>query len=263
MGMCRNPVALGRWLYNQCVALGIEFRMNSQAVSARLSDHNRLQALSLMDKNGKQSTLKCDNLVLAAGPWTPVLFKTLFPQAIIKIEAAIDAGDWIIFRSPEQRSATSIAAVYFDEIVGEKLEFAGRNDQKVWATGEKSQIGTLPKPGDAPEPDEKALLNLLANATRFLKYKQGDEPGLHIIKQGRSFRPETPSRLPVITAVPGCKLNTQDTTLPSDDRRPSVFINSGHGSYGVTLGMGSGKVMSQIIMGSKPDVDLSKMGFSQ
>ena len=237
--------------------------MNSQAVSARLSDDNRLQALSLMDKNGKQSTLKCDNLVLAAGPWTPVVFKTLFPQSPIKIEAVIDAGDWIIFENAEQSSVTSIAAVYFDEIVGEKLEFASRNDQKVWVTGEKSHIGTLPKVGDAPEPDEKVLLKLLAYATRCLKHKHGDEHGLHVVKQGRSFRPETPSRLPIITAVPGCKLTTQETTIASDDGRPSVFINSGHGSYGVTLGMGSGKVMSQIIMGIESDVDLSKMGFSQ
>ena len=226
MGMCRNPVALGLWLYDQCLALGVEFRMNSQAVSAKLSDGNRLQALSLMGKTGEQSTLKCDNLVLAAGPWTPVVFKTLFPQAPVKIGAVIDAGDWIVFENTERRSAKSIAAVYFDEIVGEKLEFAGRNDQKVWATGERSRIGTLPKVGDAAEPDEKALLKLLAHATRFLKHKQGDDPGLHIVKQGRSFRPETPSRLPVITAVPGCKLTTQDTKLPSDDRKPSVYINA-------------------------------------
>lgn len=237
--------------------------MNSQAVSATLSNDNRLQDLILMDDDGGQSTLTCDNLVLAAGPWTPVVFETLFPQAPIKIEAVIDAGDWIIFSNPELRSAKPIAAVYFDEIVGEKLEFAGRNDQKVWATGPKSPIGTLPKAGDAPEPDEKAILKLLANATRFLKHKQGDGPGLHVVQQGRSFRPETPSRLPIISAVPGSKLTTQDTTILSDDRRPSVFINSGHGSHGISLGMGSGKVMSQIILGRKPDVDLSKMGFSQ
>ena len=72
-----------------------------------------------MDKNGEQSTLICDNLVLAAGPWTPVVFKTLFPQAPNKVEGVLDAGDWIIFENTEPRSAKSIAAVYFDEIVGE------------------------------------------------------------------------------------------------------------------------------------------------
>lgn len=118
--MCRKPVALGLWLYDQCLVLGVEFRMNRQAVSAKLSDDNRLQALSLTSKNGEPSTLKCDNLALAAGPWTPTVFKTLFPQATVKVEAVIDAGDWILFENTERRSAKPIAAVYSDEIVGEK-----------------------------------------------------------------------------------------------------------------------------------------------
>lgn len=83
--------------------------------------------------------------------------------------------------------------------------------------GEKDRIGLLPEVGDAAEPDEKALVKLLAYATRFLKHKHGDDPGLDIVKQGRSYRPETPSRLSVLTAVPSCRLTTPDTTLPSDD----------------------------------------------
>ena len=54
--------------------------MNSQAVSKKVSDGNRIQALSPVGKNGEQSNLKCDNLVLAACPWTFVVFKTLFPK---------------------------------------------------------------------------------------------------------------------------------------------------------------------------------------
>ena len=95
--------------------------MNSQAVSAKLSDDNRLQAPSLMSKNGEQSIPRCDNLVLAAGPWTPVAFKTLFPQAPVNIEAVMDAGDWIVFENIERRSAKSIAAVYFNKTVGKML----------------------------------------------------------------------------------------------------------------------------------------------
>lgn len=38
-----------------------------------------------------------------------------------------------------------------------------------------------------------------------------------------------------------------------------MYINSGHGSYGVTLGMGSGKIMSRIVLEDKPDVDVSKL----
>ena len=96
-----------------------------------------------MGKNGEQSFPRCDNLVLAAGPWTPVVFKTLFSQAPVNIEAIMDAGDWIVFENIERRSAKSIAAVYFNKIVGKKLNFASHTNQKVWATGEKSRIGFL------------------------------------------------------------------------------------------------------------------------
>lgn len=249
MALCQSPVALGLWLYKQRLALGIEFRMNSQAVSVRHSVDNRLQALSLMDKNREQSTLISDNLGLAAGPCIPAVFKALFPHALIKLQAVLDAGDWIISENTEPRSAKPIAAVYFEEIVGKELEFACRNDPTVWVTGEHSPIGTLSKFGDAPEPDEKTLLKLLANATISLKHKQGDDSDSRIVKQGQSLRSETPSRLLVITAVPGCKLTTRDTTFPSDDPRPRVFTNSGHGSHSITLGIGSGKAMSQFILG--------------
>ncbi|KAL8681736.1 MAG: hypothetical protein Q9186_002183 [Xanthomendoza sp. 1 TL-2023] len=46
------------------------------------------------------------------------------------------------------------------------------------------------------------------------------------------------------------------------DGKPSVYINSGHGPYGVTLGMGSGEVMSQLVLGKKRDVNVSNMGVS-
>lgn len=39
-------------------------------------------------------------------------------------------------------------------------------------------------------------------------------------------------------------------------------FNSGHGSYGVTLGMGSGKIMSQLVLGEEPCVNVSKLGIS-
>ena len=37
----------------------------------------------------------------------------------------------------------------------------------------------------------------------------------------------------------------------------------GHGSYGLTLGMGSGRLMSQLMRGEKPDIDLSLFALNQ
>lgn len=36
-----------------------------------------------------------------------------------------------------------------------------------------------------------------------------------------------------------------------------LYINTGHNSDGVTLGPGSGKVMSELLLGQKPSVSVS------
>lgn len=123
-----NPVTLGPWLHEQCSRYGVEFWMNSQAVSADLSSTDEIHSIDVLHDNKTSSTLRCDNLILATGPWTPALFKTLFPGSPVTFEPVISAGEWFVFENPEPHSSV-IAATYFDDIVGQKLEFAGRVSQ--------------------------------------------------------------------------------------------------------------------------------------
>ncbi|KAL8802364.1 MAG: hypothetical protein Q9182_003853 [Xanthomendoza sp. 2 TL-2023] len=249
----RNPVNLGVWLYEQCLHYGVEFRLNSQVVSANLSSKNEILSIGITSDDKKTSVLACDKMILATGPWTPAVFKKLFPDSSVKLEPVISAGEWFVFENPEPES--EIAAAYFDDIVGEKLEFAGRNDHTIFATGVKTVNGTLPDLGEVPKPDPAGLAKLKTYSEIFLKHPRG---GLRVISQGRSYRPENQSQVPVIAAIPSSQLSTSR----NGDGKPSVFINSGHGSYGITLGMGSGKVMSQLVLERKPDVDVSSMGVS-
>ncbi len=91
--------------------------MGAQAVGANLSSSNQPESLDLAS-DGEKRTIRVDNLVLVAGPWTPTLFKMLFPNSSVDMEPVIDAGDWIVFENPEPTSAKSVAAVFLDEIVG-------------------------------------------------------------------------------------------------------------------------------------------------
>ncbi|KAL8657177.1 MAG: hypothetical protein Q9226_002185 [Calogaya cf. arnoldii] len=247
-----NPVTLGAWLFEQCSRYGVEFQMNTKAVSASLSSDNELLAIGVVRDNETASILKCDKLVLATGPWTPTVFKRLFPDSSVKFEPVVSAGDWFLFENPEPHSSM-IAATYFDDIVGEKLEFAGRNDHSIWATGAKSDIGTVPEVGEVPEPDASSLAKLKAYSDAFLKQPQG---GLRVIKKGRSYRPANEKQFPIIACIPSWNLFTNR----DKDGKTSVYINAGHGSYGVTLGMGSGKIMSQLILGEEPSVNVSSLG---
>lgn len=93
---CSNPLALGHWLYKEFLRYGVEFRMSTQAVGANLSSSNQLPSLDLASNDDKRTTIQLDDLILAAGPWTPALFKMLFPTSSIDMDPVIDAGDWIV-----------------------------------------------------------------------------------------------------------------------------------------------------------------------
>ncbi|KAL8788878.1 MAG: hypothetical protein Q9195_007092 [Heterodermia aff. obscurata] len=253
-----NPVALGGWLYMQCMEFGVEIRLNEKATSVDLNKTDEALSLGVIDGKGNALNLQCNHLVLAAGPWSPALFNQLFPKSSVKIEAVISAGEWFVFENPESFTEKSIAGVYFNDIVGQKLEFAGRNDNTIWTTGEKSEVGEVPSLGDIPKPDPSKLAKLRAYADMFLKHPHtdGGQQGLRVLRHGRSYRPATWNSLPVIAGIPSCSLNTKE----SGHAGARVFINSGHGSYGVTLSMGSGKLMSQMILNKRLDVDISKLG---
>ena len=230
--------------------------MNTRAVSANLSSTHEIISLNVIINNEEALTLNCNKLVIAAGPWTPAVFKKLFPNSIVKFEPVISASEWFLFENPAPPSNRSIGAACFDKIVGHKLAFTGRSDRTIFATGEQSDIGAVPDVGDVSIPDPGSLAKLKAYADTFLKRSHGSKQELRVIDQGRAYRPVTRTRLPVLAGIPACKLSTERCYAGNT----SVYVNSGHGSYGVTLGMGSGKVMSQIVLGEETDVDVSNLG---
>ncbi|APV50004.1 amino acid dehydrogenase [Betaproteobacteria bacterium GR16-43] len=60
------------------------------------------------------------------------------------------------------------------------------------------------------------------------------------------LRPATPSNVPLIGRT----------------RIPNLYLNTGHGTLGWTLGAGSGKALADILSGRKPEVDFPFLGFA-
>lgn len=56
------------------------------------------------------------------------------------------------------------------------------------------------------------------------------------------FRPATPDGLPYIGAAPGFE---------------NLFVGTGHGMLGVTLGPVTGQLLADLISGARPSLDLS------
>lgn len=124
--------------------------------------------------------------------------------------------------------------------------------------GCKSYIGNLPIVGTSAPADTDVIAELVGRAYRFLKVQNLDNPAkfeeLQVASSGRAYRPATPSGRPMTSAVPPDQLSGGFGYAGSSG---NVFLCWGHGSYGITLGPGTGKLMSQIIQGIAPDIDLS------
>ena len=101
----------------------------------------------------------------------------------------------------------------------------------MWVCGERDHRGTVP--GKPAIPDNQTLAKLVSYTDKFLELCRRNKHHLHIVRVGNSFRPARKSALPVIAAVRPSWLSTLGNE--------AFLLCSGHGSYGVTLGMGSGK----------------------
>ncbi|CVL06785.1 uncharacterized protein FMAN_11881 [Fusarium mangiferae] len=216
-----NPLGVGKWLTQQCLARGVKIVLNTEILAVELSTLNELRAVNL--RNGHQKTnIACKQMLLACGPWTP----------------------------------TSTAFVSFESYIGEKFEFAGRNDGSIWVCGRRNFNAKLPSPGQSDEPDNALIEEMSRLARKWLNrdcsHHEEHCDDVQIVKKGRAFRPATKSELPVMS-----KVKPSDITPNYTSHSTGIFVCCGHGSWGLTLGMGSGRVMSQTIRGEQSDIDLS------
>lgn len=253
---------------NAISKLGVEIETGLEMLDACLSSENDIRAVTCLKKDRGTVRIDCTKLLLACGPWTPTIFKKLFPSSRVQLQLSKNAGDWILFKNPCPTTRQSVAFVSFNGLIGETLEFAGRNDGTIWVCGRKDLAASLPPLGLVAEPDERMIKELNDYARTFLNLncrcaaKHVD--GLRIVGKGRAFRPATESGLPVISEVTPSDLTSVSTYKYQGPRSSStVFVCWGHGSYGLTLGMGTGKVMSQLMRGEKPDIDLSLFTLGQ
>ena len=267
-GYYRNPAGIGKWLTAQCLNLGAEIQTGMKVVKASLSSQNQVQAVTCLKKDGTTLQIDCTKLLLACGPWTPVVYRELFPSSSIHLQSSVNAGDWILCKNPCPTTLESVAFVTLDNIVGEKLEFAGRDDGTIWTCGRRNFTASLPPPGEIAEPDESMIEELSDGCRRWLNSKcrcaEKHSDGFQLISKGRAFRPATKSGLPVISKVAPSDL----TSIPIDaaqtpESSSGVFVCWGHGSYGLTMGIGTGRLMGQLMRGEKPDLDLSLFALSR
>jgi hypothetical protein len=200
----------------------------------KLSGQNRVQGVTVLDKEGGLTQIDCHQLVLCCGPWAPGTFEAMFPISTIQLQSATDAGDWILFNNPCPTTRASTAFVSFANIAGDKMEFAGRNDDTFWACGQRNFTSVLPPPGCRGTPDDNVIDSLAGYARQWLNWtcecREAHDHNLQLMTKGRGFRPSTKTRLPAISEVPSSQLasNVGPSETHGNGSGSGVFVCWGH-----------------------------------
>lgn len=249
-----DPLRLSHFLLNESLKAGVVLHQPARPLS--LSGSN-LTILSTSNGKSEVETLPCTHLLIASGAWTPRVFSALFPNARCKIPISAYAGHSLVLRSPRWTALHEPAgchAVFASARKGLNPEIFSRIGGEVYIAGLNSTSIALPETATDAAVEASSIAQLKAVAARYLGEKEGD---IQVVREGLCFRPVTPGGAPIVAKVSDQQLRSEG------DGGLNVFVAAGHGPWGISLSLGTGKVMAEMLHGMSMEdlsADIQGMG---
>lgn len=275
--MNSDPARFCQFLYRQCQELGVQFRFNFTATSIQQADDTEgFQSVTIESSTPSLTSevIPCKALVIAGGPWSANIFSSLFPEAIVKLRmnTTWSAGNHVRVRNPcpgipnEHANSTQ---VFLNNVLPDSstMDITSFLDGSLYLGGWSAVPEPLPEYADNVKPQQAEIDSILKMARQYLSLEPNEL--LEAFDIGRCYRPLAVPDRPIITRVKWSLLRTpkkpQNTAPPHSMAQLApksavlggLYINTGHNSDGVTLGPGSGKVMSELLLGQNPSVPVS------
>ena len=188
-------------------------------------------------------TLPCTRLILAAGAWTPSVHRTLFGLSDNKLLITPLAGHSLVLRSPlwpppkldttDKRDTECHAVFTTDSEGGYSPElFSRMPGGLIYLAGLNSSTYPLPEVADQRVIDSNSIEILKRTAGRLL-----GEGEFEVVREGVCWRPVSGrgGPLPIVK-----KFKEYET---------DVIVAAGHGAWGISLSLGTGWCVRQILEG--------------
>jgi glycine/D-amino acid oxidase-like deaminating enzyme len=259
-----EPKELCDFLLSECESRGVQIHLSSAPTSLSMDSSNHITHL-----NTTSASIACTNLVLAAGAWTPSLFRTLFPSSTLRIPVSPLAGHSLLFTTPRHKASVAETissesprkayAVYSAPIrtipfAPEAFARHARNGEaEVWIGGLNDPSLPLPKTADDVKPllDRDAIVELRKTSVLLTGLANEDsevnEDDLTILREGLCFRPVSDRGAPIVCRVDKGKLGGV---------KGLIFVATGHGPWGISLSLGTGLVISEMVQGRETSADV-------
>lgn len=192
---------------------GVTFMSNTSIVDFK-TNGSRIETL-LTNTN---ENISVENVLLSSGSWTGVLLK----KAGVKIHLQDGKGYSITLKSPNLRPR--IPTILSEAKVA------------VTPMGDDLRIGgTLELSGLSPKINQKRVEGIIESMPKY--YKNIDVPFDNKTEIWKGYRPCTPDGMPYIG---------------QSENFSNLFVGTGHGMMGLSLGAVTGKLLSEIITDKQP-----------
>ncbi|KIV78575.1 hypothetical protein PV11_06218 [Exophiala sideris] len=284
-----EPRRLCEFILEECTRRGVEVHLSSRAVGVVTNGDGKIVGVKIAstdDQPHGPNSLRCGDIVVAGGCWTPRIIETLFPRNRTKIEIDPLAGHSILYRTPRYvKPFMNVAHGQQDKFHGkdENIAYAiycpptkswswapeayarlnADSKPEIWVGGLNHDETVLPLPELATDTKKlisrESLAELRKVAVTLTGLKATDsqiaEDDLEVEWEGLCFRPVSRTGVPIIGQIPPKDLGVGfHTSLGA-----KVWVASGHGPWGISLSLGTGAVMGDLIEGRKPRVNISAL----
>jgi D-amino-acid dehydrogenase len=208
----------------KCAEAGVEFRYNTSVTRLLTHANNpkQIAGIEFIDAHGKHQTMQADAVIMAAGSYSQLLLKPLGISLMLYPGKGYSATYTII-----QSDQAPVVSLTDDEY---KIVFT--------RLGNRLRVAGTCELNGYTRDLNPARCEALTRRTRELFPDACDysEP-----QYWTGLRPLTPSNVPYIgkTHIEG------------------LYLNTGHGTLGWTMGAGSGKAIAEIVDGRQPDVNFA------
>ncbi len=213
-----------RALADRARAGGVRFRFNTR-VNRLVAVNGRVSVAELVEPDGFFRPLHADIHVVALGSFTPALLAPLGLSCPVWPAKGYSATFGL--RDAAGAPVVSLidqAAKIVTSRLGDRLRVAGT-----------AEIGGYSRALDT------SRCNHLVEHARSLFPSALD---FDTVQFWSGLRPTTPSNVPLI----------------GQTRVRNLYLNTGHGSLGWTMGAGSGRVLADLVSGRSPDIDFPFLG---
>lgn len=291
-----DPLRLCHFLLDACLSQGVHLHHPAKAVAVLTDTRSELSSVRMAAASTTTTTetetetdIPCTRLIIAAGAWSPRVFAELFPTSGTKLPISSLAGHSLVVKSSRWAAAAAAAAASMEkekekgkknEVVscydchalfttseaGFSPEVFSRAGGEIWIGGLNSDAIPLPEVATERQIEAEAIATVRREASLLLLGPADDDGAvddddLEVVREGLCFRPVTPRGTPIISRVEDRHLGVVGSTIRTRAGADGgVFVAAGHGPWGISLSLGTGKVLAEMAQGRKLSADIRSLG---